>query len=117
MCLDDSFADLITHQGFDRYQLGLIARWQAHRIGYSLSYGEPTSKPSMGLDYETADAIGRVTLWESGECDLEVIDATTGADLLREHHVFKTPREFFDAYPKVPLLLRKLRGDVMPSTK
>ena len=65
----------------------------------------------MWLDYETENAIGRVTLWESGECDLEVMDVATGADLLREHHEFKTPDEFFHTYPKVPLLLRKLRGD------
>lgn len=79
-----------------------------------MTYGEPTSKPSMSLDFETDDAIGRVTLWESGECDMEVLDAATGGDLLREHHEFKTTEEFFATYPKVPLLLRKMRGDILP---
>lgn len=114
MPFDESFSDLITRRGFDQYQSGLVARFKARGIGYSVIYGEPTQKPAMWLDFETDDAIGRVTLWESGECDLEVLDATTGCDLLREHHQFKTTEEFFATYPKVPLLLRKLRGDVLP---
>lgn len=111
MPFEETFHNLISGRGFDRYQPGLISRWRAFRIGYSLSYGKPTAKPSLCLDYESENAIGRVTLWESGECDLEVMDVATGADFLREHHDFTTPHEFFHAYPKVPLLLRKLRGE------
>jgi hypothetical protein len=111
---DESFPDLISGRGFERFQTGLVARFRAHRISYSVTYGEPTQKTAMWLDFETVDAIGRVTLWESGECDMEVLDATTGGDLLREHHDFKTTKEFHATYPKVPLLLRKIRGDVLP---
>jgi hypothetical protein len=114
MSFDESFPDLISGRGFERYQSGLVARFKAHRIGYSVTYGESTPKPAMWLDFETDAAIGRVTLWESGECDMEVLDATTGGDLLREHHEFKTTEEFFATYPKVPLLLRKMRGDILP---
>lgn len=111
---DESFPDLISDRGFERFQTGLVARFRAHGISYSVTYGEPTQKTAMWLDFETDDAIGRVTLWESGECDMEVLDATTGGDLLREHHDFKTTEEFHATYPKVPLLLRKIRGDVLP---
>ena len=78
-----------------------------------MAYGDPTSEPALRLDFETDDAIGRVTLWESGECDMEVSDTRRGADLLSEHHEFKTTDVFFAAYPKVPLLLRKIRGDIL----
>jgi hypothetical protein len=112
LTLPESFSDLISGRGFDRFQTGLIARWRAHRIGYDLNYGRPTSKPSMTLDFTTNQGVGRVTLWESGECDLEVLDCATGGHLLEEHHEFANPNEFFATYPKVPLLLRKLRGDI-----
>lgn len=114
MSFDQTFSDLISGRGFDRFQSGLVARFEAAGINYSVTYGQPTSKSAMWLDFETEDAIGRVTLWESGECDMEVLDATTGGDLLREHYEFMTTREFFDTYPKVPLLLRKMRDDIVP---
>ena len=114
MTCDESFPDLISGRGFERYQSGLVARFKAHRIRYSVTYGEPTPKPAMWLYFGTDAAIGRITLWESGECDMEVLDVTTGGDLLREHHEFKTTKEFFATYPKVPLLLRKMRGDILP---
>lgn len=112
----ESFPELISGRKFEVYQVGLVSRWRAHRIGYEVTYGEPTAKPAMWLDFTTDQAIGRVTLWESGECDMEVLNSITGEDILREHHEFKSSEEFFDTYPKVPLLLRRLRGDHMPGT-
>ena len=115
MPADESFSELISGRGLERYQDGLRSRFRAHRIGYSVVYGEPTSKPAMWLDFETTEAIGRVTIWESGECDMEVVDATTGEDLLREHHFFDSTDEFHSTYPKVPLLLRRILGDTLPT--
>jgi len=107
----ETFPELVSGHQFDRYQTGLISRWRARSIGYELTYGTPTAKSAMWLDFTTDQAIGRVTLWESGECDMEVIDCATGGDILREHFDFKSSEEFFATYPKVPLLLLRLRGD------
>ena len=111
MAFEQTFHALISGRAFDRYQDGLRARFKAHKIGYSVTYGEPTSKPAMWLDFDTPEAIGRATVWESGECDLEVLDAVTGEDLFREHHEFQLPEEFHATYPRVPLFMEKLRGD------
>jgi hypothetical protein len=114
MGFPESFIDLVSRRGFDRYQDALITRWQAHRINYSLSYGPSTAKSGMYMDFGTDQAVGRVSLWESGECDLEVLDAESGNHLLLEHHEFTSLEEFFVTYVKVPLLLRKIRGDELP---
>lgn len=114
MAIGISFSDLISGKAFDQFQRGLVARWRARRIGYQLIYGPATSKPSMSLHFSTDQGIGTVILWESGECDLEVLDSATGSYLLQEHHQFRSSDEFFTTYPKVPLLLRKLRGDTWP---
>jgi hypothetical protein len=100
-----TFPELISGREFERFQSGLEARFEANRIDYKLTYGEPTAKPAMWMDYETDSAIGRVTLWESGECDMEVLEAKSGEDLLRETHTFPNAHAFFDAYPKVPNLV------------
>ncbi|WAC18897.1 hypothetical protein OVA24_16825 [Luteolibacter sp. SL250] len=114
MSYPESFTELVSRRGFERYQDALIARWKAHRIDYRLTYGLLASKPAMHMDFDTAQAVGRVSLWESGECDLEVLDAESGNHLLLEHHEFSTPEEFFETYARVPLLLRKIRGDELP---
>ncbi len=107
----ETFTELISGRKFDRYQAGLIARWRAWRIGYELTYGRATSKPSMCLDFTTNEAIGQIILWESGECDMEVLDCATGENILKEHHEFQSSEAFFHTYPKVPLFLRQLRFD------
>ncbi|MFC7339664.1 hypothetical protein ACFQY0_20940 [Haloferula chungangensis] len=68
------------------------------------------------MDFTIDEALARVTLWESGECDMEVLDAESGADLFREHHEFRSSAEFFETYPKVPIFLRQYRGDDWPRT-
>lgn len=100
-----TFPELITGRKFDLFQSGLEARFNENRIGYKITYGEPTAKPVMWMDYETDSAIGRVTLWESGECDMEVVDAESRIDLLRETHTFPNVDAFFDSYPRVPNLV------------
>jgi hypothetical protein len=107
-----TFEDYIIGRRFDRFQPGLISRWAGHDIDYKLTYGPPTGKPCLVLDYGIPDAVGRVTLWVSGESDFEVISGSRG-DILRETHVFDTTRDFHSAYPIVPLTLMKLRGDDM----
>ncbi|MGF1530483.1 MAG: hypothetical protein ACFCU4_03880 [Puniceicoccaceae bacterium] len=113
----ETFKDLISGRKFESYQDGLKSRFRAHRIGYHVTYCDHISKPSITLDFDTDQAVGQVVLWESGECDLEVIDVVTGKDLIREQHVFDSldsPMSFFNTYTKVPLLLRKIRGDNIP---
>jgi len=91
MFYPDPFTELVSQRGFERYQDALIARWKAHRINCSLTYGLLGSNPAMHMDFETDQAVGQVSLWESGECDLEVIDAESGCHLLLEHHDFSAP--------------------------
>lgn len=112
----ETFPELISGRKFDLYQDGLRSRWRSWRIEYHLTYGDPTPKPALWMDFTTDEALARVTLWESGECDMEVLDAESGTDLLREHHEFSSSAEFFETYPKVPIFLRQHRGDAWPRT-
>ncbi|MCG8599269.1 MAG: hypothetical protein MI807_03915, partial [Verrucomicrobiales bacterium] len=109
MAFEQTFHALISGRAFDRYQDGLRARFKAHKIGYSVTYGEPTSKPAMWLDFDTPEAIGRATVWETGECDLEVLDPVTGEDLFREHHEFQLPEEFHSSWKSFEVIRSRSR--------
>jgi len=50
-------------------------------IDMRLTEGEPSANPSARLDVDTPAAIGRITVWESGDYDIESIDLETERSL------------------------------------
>lgn len=103
-------SNLIRQRGFDRYQSGLRSRFAAYRFQYQLTYCELTDDAAMRLEFESALHLGRVTAWESGSCDLEVIEIHSGATVIQEHYQFTHEREFFDTYPRLILFMRDALG-------
>ena len=99
--------NLIENKGFDQYQEGLKSRFKAYNLKYNLVYCEPTNKTAMYLDFESDKQVGRVTVWVSGECDMEVLDIISGERVFDEVHQFKTEEEFFDIYPKLVIYMRE----------
>jgi len=99
-------AELISKRGFDKFQPGLVARFKAFHLNYGLTYGAPTDNPAMCLDFESPLHLGRVIVWESGECDLEVLEVSSGKTVLLEHHQLNSEIEFHHLLPKVALLMR-----------
>lgn len=99
-------AELISGHGFDRFQPGLNARFKGYGFVYNLTYCEPTEDPTMRLDFESPLHFGRVTAWESGACDLEVIEIQTGKVVFFEHHELSSESEFHNILPKLVLFMR-----------
>jgi len=99
--------ELIENRGFDQYQSGLEARFKAYRLEYKLVYCEPTNKSAMYLDFESEKQLGRVTVWVSGECDMEVLDKKNGDQVFIENHLYKSEEEFFEGYPKLVVFMRE----------
>jgi len=44
-----------------------------------------TSKPSAFADFDTDNAIGRISAWVSGEFDFQVLRRSDGSDVLMRH--------------------------------
>jgi hypothetical protein len=78
--------NLIRYRTFDRYQQGLESRFGAYKFDYQLTYCKPSNNSAMLLDFSYKDLIGRMTVWESGECDLEVTEKETGKSILWKHY-------------------------------
>lgn len=87
-------SELIRNRGFDRYQGGLDSRFRAYKFEYQLTYGEPSDNSAMYVDFAYQNQQGRMTVWESGECDLEVLDSQTGQNILCKHYELKEERDF-----------------------
>ena len=99
--------NLIENKGFDLYQKGLESRFKAYQLEYKLVYCEPTKKTAMYMDFESEMQLGRITVWVSGECDMEVLDKTTGERVFDEVHHFKSEKEFFEEYPRLVVYMRE----------
>ncbi|MEV5575275.1 hypothetical protein AB0L06_34995 [Spirillospora sp. NPDC052269] len=56
--------------------------WEAAGIQWQLITGPPTDKPATGVICENADSLAQLTVWASGEAELDLghptTDATTG---------------------------------------
>jgi hypothetical protein len=64
--------------------------------GATLEHRRPiTGTPNNGtyVDVDTPRHVARVTVWESGFCDLEALDVDTGNSVFWEHHEFSQTAE------------------------
>jgi len=102
--------ELISGRGFDEFQPGLTARFKAYGFAYQLTYCEPSDDTAMRLDFDSPLHLGRVTAWESGACDLEVVEISTGRIVFSEHHQLNSDREFHSILPKLVLFMRDATG-------
>ena len=107
---NEPLKNLISGRGFDRFQPGLESRFAAYRLQYVLTYCEPSDNSAMRLDFETTKLLGRVTVWESGECDMEAIDIESGDYVFREHHQCSNEMEFHRTFPKLVVYVRDAFG-------
>jgi hypothetical protein len=102
--------ELISVRGFDGFQPGLTSRFGAYGFAYRLTYCEPTDDTAMRLDFETPLHLGRVTAWESGACDLEAVEISTGRTVFQERHQLRSESEFHDLLPRLVLFMRDATG-------
>lgn len=49
-----------------------------------------TDKAVMYVDVDTNQCLARMTIWNSGECDSEALDAKTGDRMFYEHLTFSS---------------------------
>lgn len=103
-------AALISGRRFDNFQPGLTSRFRAYRLGYALTYCEPTDNSAMRLDLESPLHLGRVTAWESGACELEVLEISSGKVVFLEHHQLNSENEFHRVLPRLILFMREAVG-------
>lgn len=87
-------SNLIRNRKFDRFQDGLESRFSSYKFKYQLTYCEPTENSAMYLDFEYKNQEGRMTVWETGSCYLEVLESETGKAVFDKHYQLNDEKEF-----------------------
>jgi hypothetical protein len=60
------------------------------RLGVTLAEvrtNRRTNKPGAAADFDTAQGIGRISMWVSGEADFEVLQRSDGKNVFLRHEV------------------------------
>jgi hypothetical protein len=99
---------LILNRDFEKFEGALQDLCRRLGLKYEVTYCEPTANAALRLDFDSVEAIGRVTAWVSGACDLEVLEVASGQTVLWEHHEVASSEDFQLLYPKVPEFMKLL---------
>ncbi|NEU77918.1 hypothetical protein [Nostoc sp. UIC 10630] len=99
---------LISERGFDRFQSGLRSRFAAYRLKYTLTYCKSSENPAMCLDFESLLHLGRVTVWESGACEMDILEISTGNNVFYESHQFNNEKQFHQTYLRLVIFMRDM---------
>lgn len=76
------------------------------RFEFSFSkFNDNPKKPSQSVDIDTERKMARVDLWETGECDFEIIENETAKQLYWENKIIEIERDLFDFLDKCFLKL------------
>ena len=106
-------SELIRNRAFNLYQDGLESRFGAYKFQYQLTYCESSENPAMRIDFGYKNQEGRMTVWETGECDLEVLNSVTGQSVLWKHYQLKNEEEFHTMLAQFALYFRD--GKTLPA--
>lgn len=55
-----------------------VASLNASGIKAALTINQPNSNSSVRIDIDTYKYVGRITFWENGSCDQELLDIASG---------------------------------------
>lgn len=58
---------------------------EAHRISIETTISLPSDNSSARVDLDTGTAMARITIWQSGSCDMEVLDVNSGNTVFQKH--------------------------------
>ncbi len=65
------------------------------------TFCQPTDNSALRVDVSTSQYVGRITAWESGACELEAVEVSTGRNTLSSHSDVASEREFLKALETV----------------
>ncbi|MDQ3131895.1 MAG: hypothetical protein M3Q99_14200 [Acidobacteriota bacterium] len=57
---------------------------------------ENPDKFSQSVDIDTENKMARIDLWETGECDFDIIENETAKQLYWENRIIETEKDLFD---------------------
>ncbi len=62
------------------------------------TFCSPTDNSALRVDVSGKQRVGRITVWESGACELEALDVSTGRSTFSSHSDAASERDFLKAF-------------------
>jgi len=90
------FSNFISGHDFDKQQERYFSGLAFSDVDYLYTYSLPCDNPCLRIDFDNCKQLSRITMWESGECDIEVISLTDSTRVIDEVSELKTINEFED---------------------
>ncbi len=93
-----SFRDFICDRGYDDFLPGVEARLKPQKVTCEVHYASDAPVPTLRLRFENERAAYEVILWESGDCEMQVLDFQMESFVFHKHERFASPLEFLGRY-------------------
>ena len=88
------FSNLISGHDFDKQRERYFSGLALSDVDYLCAYSLPCDNPCIRIDFDNSKQLSRITIWESGECDIEAISLTDSTRVFDEISELKTIGEF-----------------------
>lgn len=109
--MENTFTDLISRHGFERYFNRHFVDLPEQGIDYRHVYAGPDNTPFLRIDLDNRQNMARITLEESGHCRLEVVS-------FKDSTPMKTENLAFDSLPafeaKLLELIEEMKATRLP---
>lgn len=90
------FSHFISEHGFDNQLEHYFSTLALSNVGYLYTYSSFCNTPCLRIDFDNCKQLSRITIWESGECNIEVISIKNSTRMIDESSKLKTIGEFED---------------------
>lgn len=73
---------------------------KAETQGYNIEFVWPddiSSNPALACSFFGSAKAGRITMWVSGHCEIEVLSASDSSEILRQSHVLEHENKVSEA--------------------
>jgi hypothetical protein len=93
-----TFRDFICNRGYDDFLPGVEARLRPQNVACDVHYATDAPVPTLRLRFENKKAVYEVILWESGDCEMQVLDFKKESFVFHKHERFSSPIAFLGGY-------------------
>ncbi len=84
----------------DNFESGIIKKaiyLDQNGVSVIIKRSAPSDNNSTRADFDTSNGIGKITLWESGDCDFELLDVNTEKTILWENQMIHSTDKLDEA--------------------
>lgn len=104
------FNELISGHGFERHYNRHFTGLSEEGIDVRYVYSQPDTNPFVRIDMDNRQVMSRISLWESGHCDVDVVSFRDGSSMIKDSFEYTSLEEFEAKLLEFIELMRETRN-------